>query len=79
MGASACAYIAGKPVQGRESLISSTLKARRAFLLAGTSLLLAIPSEAFAQDTTQPPADQPQPADTAPTAGNPEPTDQQPP
>ena len=51
-------------------MISSTLKARRAFLLAGTSLLLAIPSEAFAQDTTQPPADQPQPADATPTPGD---------
>lgn len=76
MGVWACACIAGKPVQGRESLISLTLKARRAFLLAGTSLLLAVSSEASAQDTTQPPADQPQPGDTAPTPGNPEPTDQ---
>ena len=59
-------------------MVSSTLRARRAFLLAGTSLLLAVPSAAFAQDTTQPPTDQPQPADTAPTPGNPEPTDQQP-
>jgi iron complex outermembrane receptor protein len=62
-------------------LLNSSLGSHRALLLAGTSLLLALPSAAFAQDTTQqpaPPADQEQPAETAPTPGNPNPTDQQP-
>lgn len=54
----------------------ASLKFHRAFLLAGTSVLLCAPTAGFAQDATQP-TDQPQPADTAPTPGNPEPTDQQ--
>jgi iron complex outermembrane receptor protein len=62
--------------QGREILLETSLSSRRALLLAGTSLLLAVPNQAFAQDTTVPPAtttEETQPADTAPTPGNPEP------
>jgi len=51
-------------------LLNTPLRSSRALLLAGTSLLLLVPSAAFAQDTTQPPADQQttdeqQPADAA--------------
>ena len=54
-----CACVARGLVEGRYSLNSSPLKARRAFFLAGTSLLLAATSAtAFAQDT-------------APTSGDP--------
>ncbi|HEX4761308.1 MAG TPA: TonB-dependent receptor plug domain-containing protein, partial [Sphingomicrobium sp.] len=55
-------------------MLETSLKLRRALLLAGTSLLLATP--AFAQDTAQPPEEEAQPDDTTPTPGNPEPTDQ---
>jgi iron complex outermembrane recepter protein len=54
-------------------LLQTTLRSRRALLLAGTSILLAMPSAVVAQTV---PAD-PQRTDTAPTPGNPEPTDQQ--
>ncbi len=53
----------------------------RALLLASTSLLLALPTQAFAQEqaveVTTP--EEPQPSDTAPTPGNPEPTNPEPP
>jgi len=43
----------GRPQQGRTVLVNSSLKTRRALLLAGTSLLLAAtPTNAFAQDTS---------------------------
>ena len=54
-------------------MLQTTLRSRRALLLAGTSILLAMPSAVVAQTV---PAD-PQRTDTAPTPGNPEPTDQQ--
>ena len=61
-------------------MLDTSLRVRRALLLAGTSLLLALPSHAFAQDTTaQSPAPpvEPAPADTTPTPGNPDSTDEQ--
>ena len=44
--------VAGTPAQGREKLVDRSVKTRRAWLLAGTSILLASTStQAFAQDT----------------------------
>jgi len=58
-------------------LLDASLRSRRALLLAGTSLLLSVPTAALAQDpAAQPPAEETQPADTTPTQGNPNPTDQ---
>ena len=50
--------VAGRPGQGRDDLLGTSLRSSRGLLLAGTSLLLFVPSAAFAQDTTLPPADQ---------------------
>ena len=73
-------------------MLDTSLRARRALLLASTSLLLAVPTETFAQTTAeqqaataeeqaavaaQQAATAEQQADTAPTPGNPNPTDQE--
>lgn len=65
--------VAGEPAKGRENLLYSSVKIRRASLLAGgccSAILLAGP--AFAQDATQPtdPAAQTQPADATPGPGD---------
>lgn len=70
-------------------MLNSSPKARRALLLAGTSLVLVAPTAVFAQASTgqpnptieqaepsTPPNEETRPADTAPTPGDPEPTDQ---
>ena len=49
-------------------MLNTSLRSSRTWLMAGTSLLLFAPSAAFAQDSTQPPADQQQPADQQPPA-----------
>ena len=46
-------------------MLGTSLRSSRGLLLAGTSLLLFAPSAVFAQDTTQPPDEQPQPVDVA--------------
>ena len=82
---------AERPEQGRGILLDKSLRSRRALLLAGTSFLLAVPTEAFAQTVAdqqataeqqaevaaQQAATAEEQADTAPTPGNPNPTDQQ--
>ena len=62
-------------------MLDTSLRSRRALLLAGTSLLLAVPTQAFAQEPAVEAAtpEEPQPDDTAPTPGNPDPTSPQPP
>jgi iron complex outermembrane receptor protein len=65
-------------------LLNTSLRSRRAVLLAGTSLLLALPSEALAQTTAdaataaqQEVTAEQQAQDAVPTPGNPDSTDQQ--